>query len=372
MTVPSVAQLSDEQLLAKIKTLADDERHATAALVALLAELDARRLYLRESCSSLFTYCTQVLYLSEHAAYGRIEAAHAARRFPVILDLLADGSLTLTSVCLLAPHLTPDNHQDVLAAAPHKSKREVELLVASLRPQQPVPSSVRKVPVPRPAEARSAHARRDDDTLLVPLVDAAGGNTHVDTPVTVPPPPNRPAVIAPLAPDRYKVQFTVSRATYERLCRAQDPMRHRVPNGDPGLIFDRALTLLVAELEKTKFGATVRPRAPRPTVVDSRYIPANVKRNVWQRDGGQCAFVGTNGRCAERGFLEFHDRPDVVRNSTLLSVQAREFRACIGHLDRDLLPSPTVEEVVEIGVRLDHHRGVVAEREVAFNCFVIG
>ena len=54
--------------------------------LALLAEVDARRLYLGEGCSSLFTYCTQVLHLSEHAAYHRIEAARAARQYPVILD----------------------------------------------------------------------------------------------------------------------------------------------------------------------------------------------------------------------------------------------------------------------------------------------
>lgn len=31
-----------------------------------------------------------------------------------------------------------------------------------------------------------------------------------------------------------------------------------------------------------------------------------VRREVWRRDQGQCAFVGVRGRCAERGFLEFH------------------------------------------------------------------
>ncbi len=93
----------------------------------------------------------------------------------MILDLLADGSLTLTAVCLLAPHLTPGNHRDVLGAACHKSKREVEILVARMRPQPPIPSSVRKVPVRQPAEDRSASARRDDDALLVPRAEAAGG-----------------------------------------------------------------------------------------------------------------------------------------------------------------------------------------------------
>jgi hypothetical protein len=93
--------LSDLDLLSTVKTLATDERHATARLIAALAELDARRLYLGEGCASLFAYCTQVLRLSEHAAYGRIEAARAARRFPSVLSLLADGSVTLTTIGLL-------------------------------------------------------------------------------------------------------------------------------------------------------------------------------------------------------------------------------------------------------------------------------
>src|SRR3989337_439131 len=91
----SVVRLSDEALVARVKTLAAREREATAVLIAHLAELDARRLYLAEGCSSLFTYCVQVLHLSEHAAYGRIEAARAARRFPVILEGLEGGASNL-------------------------------------------------------------------------------------------------------------------------------------------------------------------------------------------------------------------------------------------------------------------------------------
>src|SRR5688572_3324942 len=138
--------LSDVELLAEVKRLTAIERQATSHLIAALGELDARRLYLGEGCSSLFTYCTQVLHLSEHAAYLRIEAARAARKWPLIVELLADGALHLTAIGLLAPHLTADNHERVLAAARHKSKREVEEIVAALRPQPPVPSSIRKLP----------------------------------------------------------------------------------------------------------------------------------------------------------------------------------------------------------------------------------
>src|SRR6476620_12501138 len=145
--IPGCSQYSDKELLAEVKRLTEHERVATADLIATLAELDARRLYLGEGCSSLFSYCTQVLHLSEHAAYGRIEAARAGRRHPVILDMLAAGLVNLTTVCLLAPHLTDENHVQVLNSARHKSKREVEHLVASLRPQSAVPSVVRKLPV---------------------------------------------------------------------------------------------------------------------------------------------------------------------------------------------------------------------------------
>ncbi len=103
-TAPSVTDLSDEQLIAHVKRLAAAERRATAALIRSLMEFDARRLYLGEGCSSLFTYCTQVLHLAEGAAYNRIEAARAARLWPIILEALDQGSLTLTAVRLLAPH----------------------------------------------------------------------------------------------------------------------------------------------------------------------------------------------------------------------------------------------------------------------------
>jgi hypothetical protein len=98
----AASQLSDQELLVEVSITVAREREVTARLVALLAQLDSRRLYLGEGCSSLFTYCTQVLRLSEHAAYGRIEAARATRKFPELLNLLTDGSITLTTVTLLS------------------------------------------------------------------------------------------------------------------------------------------------------------------------------------------------------------------------------------------------------------------------------
>ena len=296
-TTLSFSDMSNTDLVHELKRLAAVERQATARLVACLMELDARRLYLGEGCSSLFTYCTQVLHLSEHAAYGRIEAARTARKFPIVLELFASGTLTLTNIGLLAPHLTTDNHRKLLDAAKHKSKREVEQLVAALRPQPDVRSTVRKLPAPRPLAAPSMGV----DTDVTPTLPAVAVAPRETTRVAI-----GPAVVVALAPERFKVQFTVSRATHDKLRRTQDLLRHQIPTGDPALVFDRALTLLLGHLERAKLAAAARPRGNARVSSNGRYIPAAVKRAVWRRDGGRCAFIGSEGRCAETGRLEFH------------------------------------------------------------------
>src|SRR5688500_6362855 len=95
-TLSIASRLSDEDLLARLKALAGRERVASVELIAQLAELDVRKAYLGEGVPSLYRYCTEVLHLSEHAAYNRIGAARVAQRFPMVLDLLADGSLNVT------------------------------------------------------------------------------------------------------------------------------------------------------------------------------------------------------------------------------------------------------------------------------------
>jgi 5-methylcytosine-specific restriction endonuclease McrA len=281
--------LSDTELLDEVKRLIAYERLATARLIAALAELDVRKLYVGEGCSSLFTYCTQVLHLSEHAAYLRIEAARAARKWPAILDLLADGALHLTAISLLSPHLTTDNQQSVLEAARHKSKREVEEIVASLRPQPAIAASMRKLPPPR---------------ATTPMVEKAPSSERG---VALQEPRTPVAEVKVLAPERYKVQFTISRDTHDQLREAQHLLRHCIPDGAIGAIFERAIVALLKELRRTKHAAVDRPRATSHCGA-GRHVPAAVKRAVWERDGGRCAFVGAVGRCTERGFLEYHHR----------------------------------------------------------------
>src|SRR5204862_3372400 len=122
----SLTRLSDAELVTRMKGLVARERDATAHLVAHLAELETRDVYLREGYGSLHAYCCGPLALSDGEAYNRIEVARAAQRFPVILEMLAAGTVTLTAVRLLAPRLTAANHREILASARSRKKSEIE------------------------------------------------------------------------------------------------------------------------------------------------------------------------------------------------------------------------------------------------------
>ena len=272
----SLDWLSDAELLTRLKALARQERDATAHVIAHLALVDARRLYLPEGCSSMFIYCTQVLHFSEGAAYARIEVARAVRRFPVILERLAEGSLNLTTVRLLSPHLTGANHRDALDAAAHGSRRQVEELVARLRPLPPVAAPIRKLPAPEtavrtPREGLSFELTPRPDTGSAPASagsreTAAAGTPTANTFASRPSAaavshPSHRAVILPLAPEYYRLQVTLRAETHARLRQAQELMRHQIPNGDPAEILDRALKDLVEKLSRRKFAALTRSRA---------------------------------------------------------------------------------------------------------------
>jgi len=295
--------LSDHDLLSRISLLAGKERETSAELVAHLAVLDARpSLYAAEGHGSLFNYCTRVLRLSEDAACNRIDAARACRRFPIILEMLTSGDLSLAAVRMLRPCLTPENHRTVLARACRRSRPDLMALVAELAPRPDTPSSVRKLPTPTQTPLTAAAA-----TPVAPSdVAAPVASSAILSPLV---PATRRPIVAPTSPDRYRVQFTIGKESHEKLQRLQALLRREIPNGDPGAIFDRAIALLLDRVETQKLGLTTKPRSIRPGAdrTGSRHTPNASKRAAWRHDGGQCAFVAPSGqRCGERAYLEFH------------------------------------------------------------------
>jgi hypothetical protein len=227
--------------------------------------------------------------------------------------MLADGSLSPTTVRLLAPHLTSENHDRLLVAASGSGKQGVEELLARWFPRADVAPLVRKVPnrqlVAQVDAVTSGDARETDLLLGVPVTAssvepcAAPVTTATATTAISPKPPR----VRPLAPDRYEVRFTADGETRRLLREAQDLLGHALPTGDLAAVFHRALTLLVADLKRRKFGATSRPRPGRAPKTESRTSAAAVRREVVARDAYRCAFLSRDGhRCGATRFLEFH------------------------------------------------------------------
>jgi uncharacterized membrane protein YgcG len=349
----AVWSMSNEELLAAARDLVRRSQDVEARLLVHLGEIDERKLYLDCSSPSMFAYCVGELGLSEDAAYNRILVARAGRRLPAILDAIRDGRVHLWGMRLLTPHLTEANHRLLIAQATGKSKREIEELVASLAPRAPVASMIRSIPersalIGLPAAPGAApfavDALAGSGPATAEDLDAAQSALFVAQPSAPPPPRIGPAVV-PLAAQTYKVQFTAGRAFREKLCEAQDLMRHRVPDGNLETIFEAALELLIEQVKKERFAVGRKPRggggsggsggsgggggangaaeggdvtstggavassmkspdegAPEPA---SRHVPDAIRRAVYERDGGRCTFVDERGRrCPATGALE--------------------------------------------------------------------
>src|SRR3954468_22726357 len=145
MKIERASRLTDSEIIAQVAQLALGERAATVALIVHLAEFDARRPFAGFGFSSSFKYCVEVLRLSEDATLDRIQVARLARRYPVVLEMLLEGTLSPTTAGMLARHVTADNHVALLAAASGKGKRAVEALLVGLFPKAERPATVRPI-----------------------------------------------------------------------------------------------------------------------------------------------------------------------------------------------------------------------------------
>jgi hypothetical protein len=319
---PALDSLSSADLLAATRDLVRQSQGVEAELLSHLGEIDERKLYLDCASPSMFVFCVHELGFSEDAAYNRITVARAGRRLPAVLEAVRSGHVHLAGLRLLVPHLTSENHREVLAQAGGRSKREIEELVARLAPQPPVAAVVRKLSerpglaLPGSPPDREEHRSRRSEA--------------------------RP-LITPLSEETYKIQFTASRVIRDKLREAQGLFRHRVPDGDVATIIGKALDLLIDEVKKQRFAVGRMARqGPRNAAAlqgasgeiadppSSRHIPNAIKREVYERDGGRCTFVDARGRrCPQTSALELDHLDGFAR--THLHDAARMRLLCRAH-----------------------------------------
>ena len=356
-----VSKLSGAALLAEFSDTLARDRGTTVDLLIQMGEIEARKLYVSKACADMYAYCTQILHMSESTASRRIRTARAARQFPVILPMIAEGKLHLSAVSLLATHLRAQNVSSLLAEATHKSKADVELILArrfpksdvatAVRPLGPtnaagsptaqvvaniaaqlspvtvvpmVPSETAKLmePLRTTVETRAVHqvvlqmvtaAAAKSGTESAPeglLASIAGAvaQTIVNAAAAVTPEPvlpdAPPAKVTPRSEGRFAWQLTADQEMQDLLEQAQQLIGHTGPR-DLKAVLKRGLQALVEMLRKTRYAATSQPRET-PANANVRHVPRAVVRAVVERDGGRCTFVGPDGRrCGERMGLQF-------------------------------------------------------------------
>ena len=192
MRTYNLTGLSDAAVARNLNVLFARGRINLAAILAHLAEADARRLYLPAGFPSMYAYCIGELHLCEQAAMKHIRAARTARRFPVIFSAVADGRLHLSAVVLLTAHLTSANAAELVAAAAYQTKAEVQQLLARRFPKPDVPALLEAIAPPpllgsatdQSSSPGGLHNRgpRQIRTRRFPPSGSSVGATHGDTP----------------------------------------------------------------------------------------------------------------------------------------------------------------------------------------------
>lgn len=277
-----------------MKRIAGTERVLSAYGLAHLGEIQRRDLFKEVGYPSMFYYCVGELGYSEPNASRRIRAAEAARRFPGVLAMIKDGSLTVCALAMIAKHLTHENQVDLLKRIEGKSLRVLESLIAGLEPQPDTKDLIRSMPIPVSDEKLDLRSPIIVPALPCPAVPSVQSR-----------PPER---ILPRAPERFQFSFTGSAVLRTVIEHLKDILSNKYPDGHlEDILLEVGKAYL--ELRDPELLPPSKPKPPR--AAQTRTVPRWVRSIVYRRDGGRCAFQSAEGRrCEARRSLEYdHVRP---------------------------------------------------------------
>ena len=325
------SSLDSDALARRLHDFVSGERANQVDFLLHLDEFDRREEYLPRGFGSLWEYCLRELHLREGAAGRRIAAMKALRRFPRLESPLRDGRLCLSTAPLLAQVLTEENLDDLVAQAAFKTKAEVEHLVATIQPRTAPRDGLRKLPEARAASLTLPPA--GDAAPSLPPVGAAALATTASpaSPAAptaqaatahTPAPARAPAAdLHAISGNEWSLRVTIDGALKADLETLASLLSHKLRRSDLAALLREAVGCAI-EKHGRRRGAVPpsrkrksRPPLPAEDIPDrSNSIPAEVKRAVFERDGGCCAFVGKNGRrCGSRWQLEYNHVPPLAK-----------------------------------------------------------
>ncbi|GEJ56747.1 HNH endonuclease [Anaeromyxobacter diazotrophicus] len=330
MTDAVPACLDTAALSLRLAELAGHERHTQVEFLLYLDVFDQRRAWAEAGYPSLWEWCVRALHLSEGAAGRRINAMRVLRRLPGLAEPLRDGRLSLSTAAVLGPVLTEANWENLVQRAAYKTKVETEQLVASLQPRLAPREGLRRLP--RAEQAPVALSKPIEAGCLE--LDRGGGRAPALQPGEIPVddlslestvaqarPPQlqapRPACRAKLEPvdaQTYSLRVTVDAELKKDLDQLKTLLAHKVRNGELGALLREAVKCAIEKhgkrrgaVEPSRQRKSPEPaeKAPVPVPGTREPIPAAVRREVWKRDGGRCAWCSPDGRrCGSTWMLE--------------------------------------------------------------------
>jgi hypothetical protein len=318
----------------KIKRAVYREQLATLEVLDEVMELEKTRSFLNKS-SSLYGYMTSELKYSEGAAMRRIQAARVIMKFPEVRELLRTRMVSLCTLSLVSTELLRKGDRSLLEEIKGKSKREVERIKAFHRGGDPSPmkEQVRMIAPPPVAKREESSAEVSSPP---PLLENATKEDSEDG-ESIPPPP--PAPVAPSAPSPlYRITFTATREQHELLEEVKAGFSHALTGSDPAAqLFHRGLKLLQRELQKSRRPKSSQQSASTPqagTATTSRYIPRDLKREVFERDEGKCQYHYKDGSiCGSKWRLELDH---IVPHSLGGATKSSNLRVCCANHNKHL------------------------------------
>ncbi len=280
-------------LSSRLADLLRREHLAMADFLLALADFDRQKGWRDLGYAGLFPYLNRELGLSKAAAFYRKTAAELIQRFPEVVEPLRAGELCITSVVELARVLTPENRAEVLPRFLRCSKQEARAVAAELAPESAPP---RRTVVTLLPALPAAHA--------APSAETASQTVQPDEPLRpdaapAPAAPPRPEAV-PLTADLRRLHVTVSKGFLAKVEAARSALSHSQPGASLEDVLEAGLDLILAR-ETKKRALVARPRPAPPVAATSaspRHVPAQVRRAVWERDGGRCSWpLDAGGVC---------------------------------------------------------------------------
>ncbi len=278
------SKVTDEQLLANLKSKVENEKELTLEILRHLAEVERRRLFLAKGYPSLFEYCVKELGYGEGAAFRRISSMRLTADLPQAEKQLREGSVNVSTLSQLqrfirkeerfrGEKMTKDHKLELLGQVQNKSQQEVEKTFASISPH---------------IVASTETSRPINDELI-------------------------------------ELKVVISSKLAKKLERLKNLLAHRNPHAGTAEILEYLADAALKKLDpETKPASRASPPVKAPPQSPKRrhrHIPSVFRQQVWARDRGKCTFTSSSGRkCDSRYMLQVdHIIPLVGGGKTELS-----------------------------------------------------